>query len=116
MEDFLSELVGGVQIVDEMNVGMADKLHESLQEENEKACAIYENGIVSLASEEHRSISLDPRVERGLMNAAIRCGRSELAKMFLNASPSDLAKYINMVRNCAAENIFLVRGQYSKPI
>jgi len=103
------------------NVAMADKLYENLQdkklnvvsalvrfyaeqEENEKACAIYEKDIASLATEEHRSIFLDPRVERSLMNAAIRCGRSELAKTLLNASPSDLAKYINMIRNCAAEN------------
>ena len=74
------------------------------QEEDEKACAIYEKDIASLATEEHHSIFLDPRVERSLMKAAIRCGRTELAKTLLNASPSDLAKYINMIRNCAAEN------------
>merc|ERR1719230_1103788 len=90
------------------NIGMADKLYEHLQnkklnvvsalvrfyadnEENEKACAIYERHIASLVAEKHRSIFLDPRVERSIMNAAVRCG------------PSELAKYINMIRSCAAE-------------
>jgi len=37
------------------------------------------------------------------MNAALRCGRTTLASGLLAASPSDIAKHISMIRNCAAE-------------
>jgi len=37
------------------------------------------------------------------MNAALRCGRDHLAKNLLDSSPSDIAKHITMIRNCAAE-------------
>ena len=38
-----------------------------------------------------------------LMNAAARSGHSELAKDLSDVSPSDLAKYINLISNCATE-------------
>jgi len=80
------------------NVAMADQLYEHLgkkkqlnvasalvrfyseQEEYEKACDIYEKDIASLVDETQRSTFVDPRLERSLMNAAVRCGRSELTK------------------------------------
>ena len=55
-----------------------------------------------MATEEHRSIFVDPRAERGLMNAAIRCGRSELATKPPSVSPSDVC--ITVIRNRAVEN------------
>jgi len=102
------------------NVAMADKLYEHLQDkklnvvsalirfyadqdESEKACIVYETDIASLADATRRSVFVDPRLERSLMNAAIRCGRSELAKTLLDNSPSDLAKFVTMIRKCAAE-------------
>merc|ERR1719311_1668034 len=95
------------------DVAMADKIYEHLKEkklnvisalvrfyaeheEYDKACVIYEKELAS-------SAFLDPRLERTLMNAALRSGRSQLAESLLGVSPSDLAKYITMIRNCAAE-------------
>merc|ERR1719327_2473849 len=95
------------------DVAMADKIYEHLKEkklnvisalvrfyaeheEYEKACVIYEEELAS-------SAFMDPRLERSIMNAALQSGRSELAKSLLGVSPSDLAKYITMIRNCAAE-------------
>merc|ERR1719329_1860483 len=37
------------------------------------------------------------------MTAALKCGRAHLAKNLLKSSPSDVAKHITMIRNCAAE-------------
>merc|ERR1719313_3275914 len=92
---------------------MADKIYEHLtdkklnvlsalvrfyaeQEEHEKACSIYEQDLKD-------SAFIDPRLERSIMNAALQSGRSQLAESLLGVSPSDLAKYITMIRNCAAE-------------
>jgi len=95
------------------DVAMADKIYEHLKdkklnvlsalvrfyaehEEHEKACAVYEKDLTN-------SAFMDPRLERTLMTAALRSGRSQLAESLLGVSPSDLAKYITMIRNCAAE-------------
>eukprot|EP00927_Polykrikos_kofoidii_P039837 TRINITY_DN34144_c0_g1_i1.p1 TRINITY_DN34144_c0_g1~~TRINITY_DN34144_c0_g1_i1.p1 ORF type:complete len:1104 (-),score=206.41 TRINITY_DN34144_c0_g1_i1:95-3406(-) len=70
----------------------------------EKACDIYERDMArdgDGTSEVHRPVTLDPRLERVLMSAALRCGRSALAQNLLANSPSDVAKHIAMVRNCA---------------
>merc|ERR1740117_2664729 len=48
-------------------------------------------------------LQLDARVERSLMNAALKCGRTHLAQNLLSSSPSDIAKHITMIRNCATE-------------
>jgi pentatricopeptide repeat protein len=75
-----------------------------------KACDVYEQDLVRLhgaaevAPDGQRSLLLDARMERSLMNAALRCGRANLAKNLLDSSPSDVAKHITMIRNCAAEN------------
>jgi pentatricopeptide repeat protein len=69
-------------------------------EQFEKACDIYENDLLPLQG---AGKSMDPRMERSLMNAALKCGRSHLAKNLLNASPSDVAKHITMIRNFAAQ-------------
>ena len=37
------------------------------------------------------------------MSSALKCGRSHLAQNLLSNSPSDIAKHITMIRNCAAE-------------
>jgi len=95
------------------NVAMADKIYENLKEkklnvisalvrfyaeheEYEKACVVYEKELAS-------SAFMDPRLERSIMNAALQSGRSQLAKSLLGVCSSDLAKYITMIRNCAAE-------------
>merc|ERR1719271_1413770 len=81
-------------------------------EQYEKACDVYEQDLLRLHGtaeatadpQGQRSLLLDARMERSLMNAALRCGRAHLAKNLLKASPSDIAKHITMIRNCAAEN------------
>jgi len=67
----------------------------------EKACDIYEQDILPALD---GSAKLDARIERSLMNAALKCGRAHLAQNLLSASPSDIAKHITMIRNCASEN------------
>merc|ERR1719443_2567380 len=95
------------------DVAMADKIYDNLKEkklnvlsalvrfyaehdEHEKACVIYDKDLANKSF-------MDPRLERSLMNAALRTGRSQLAETLLGCSPSDLAKYITMIRNCASE-------------
>jgi pentatricopeptide repeat protein len=76
------------------------------REQYEKACDIYEHDLLPLhaaAKDASQSLHLDARMERSLMNAALKCGRTHLAKNMLSASPSDIAKHITMIRNCAAE-------------
>jgi len=81
-------------------------------EQYEKACDVYEQDLLRLHASAaaaadppgQRSLLLDARMERSLMNAALRCGRAHLAKNLLDSSPSDVAKHITMIRNCAAEN------------
>mmetsp|Transcript_11792 Transcript_11792/g.31144 ORF Transcript_11792/g.31144 Transcript_11792/m.31144 type:complete len:1117 (+) Transcript_11792:119-3469(+) len=74
----------------------------------DKACDVYENHMKHLqhvnAGGKDQVQFLDARIERSLMNAAFRCGRQDLAKNFLDASPSDVAKHIAMIRNCVASN------------
>jgi len=72
----------------------------------DKACDIYEKHRQPTGSNggKDQGLFLDARVERSLMNAAFRCGRHDLAKNFLDASPSDVAKHIAMIRNCVASN------------
>lgn len=107
------------------NVAMVDKLYESTKtkmlpvisafirfyadnEQYSKACDVFEQDLKTVhaanGGEPHqRSLFLDARMERSLMNAALRCGREGLAKKLLESSPSDIAKHITMIRNCAAE-------------
>lgn len=106
------------------NVVMVDKLYTNTKskqlpvlsafirfyadnEQYEKACDVFEKDLkaahVANGPDAHRSLFLDARMERSLMNAALRCGRDHLAKNLLDSSPSDIAKHITMIRNCAAE-------------
>lgn len=76
-------------------------------EQPDKACDVYEKHLQCLrmsgaAGLTPQAVCLDARLERSLMNAALRCGRHELAKNFLDASPADVAKHITMIRNCAS--------------
>lgn len=68
---------------------------------SERACDAFEQELEKANSQ----ISLlDARVERNLLNAALRCGRTQLANKLLEASPSDIAKHITMIQNCASAN------------
>jgi len=106
------------------NIGMADSLYQFMKpkqipvlsafirfyaerEQFDKACDIYEKDLQGKddaieASARGRTF-LDAGLERTLMNAAFSCGRTSLAKGFLDSAPSDIAKHITMIRNCAAE-------------
>jgi len=104
------------------NFQMAEKLYQHMKptqlailstfirffadnEQYARACDIYEQDLVRLhvAASEAASPQMDSRMERSLMNAALKCGRTELAQKLLSSSPSDIAKHITMIRNCAAE-------------
>lgn len=75
------------------------------EEQFEKACMVYEQHVLKPAGSDSptkQPMVLDSRIERCLMSAALRCGRHDLAKNFLDASPSDVAKHIAMIRSCAS--------------
>jgi len=109
------------------NVDMAEKLYAYMKpkqltvlsafirfyvecQQYEKACDVYEHDLLPVqsatvdATQGQRSLQMDARMERVLMDAALKCGRSHLAKNMLSASPSDVAKHITMIRNCGAQN------------
>jgi pentatricopeptide repeat protein len=106
------------------NVVMVDKLYKNTKskqlpvlsafikfyadnEQYEKACDVFEHDLKAARAasgpDGHTSLFLDTRMERSLMNAALRCGRDHLAKDLLDTSPSDMAKHKALIRNCAAE-------------
>lgn len=62
----------------------------------EKACAVFEQHFIP------KGLLLDHRIERSFMSAAMKCGRSDLAQKFLDASPTDVSKHVAMIRNCGA--------------
>lgn len=72
----------------------------------ELACDVYEKYMKPSnqpsSADALRPLAFDPRAERTLMKAALRCGRTELAQSFLDASPADIAKHITMIRKCAS--------------
>lgn len=72
----------------------------------ERACEVYEQHFKPLCSSEGngavQAAILDTRLERSLMNAALRCGRQELAKDILDSSPSDVVKHLLLIKNFAA--------------
>ena len=41
------------------------------QEDSDKACAVYEKDVASMADAMRRLVFVDPRLERSLMDAAI---------------------------------------------
>ena len=71
----------------------------------EKACEVYKQSRDEVAEGEQKSVLLDSRAERALLNAALKCGQSDLAQGFLEATPSDVAKHVTMIRNCAAAGL-----------
>jgi pentatricopeptide repeat protein len=104
------------------NVQMADQLYAHMKpsqipvltsfirfysdaEKYEKACDVYEHDFLRLhdSVEARRNFHLDARMERGLMQAALKCNRNQLANSLLSSSPSDISKHLTMIRNCAAE-------------
>merc|ERR1719424_164073 len=89
------------------NVQMAEKLYAYMepkqlsvlsayirffadQEQYGKACDVYENDLLRLHANqtEGSRCHLDSRMERSLMNAALKCGRAHLANRMLSSSPS----------------------------
>jgi hypothetical protein len=86
-----------------LNVVAASNRFYADPEESDKACAVCEKDIASLGDVTRRSVFVDLRLERSLMDAAIQGGHSELAKTLLDASPSDLAKHFIMIRKGVGE-------------
>eukprot|EP00397_Hematodinium_sp_SG-2012_P004643 GEMP01004655.1.p1 GENE.GEMP01004655.1~~GEMP01004655.1.p1 ORF type:complete len:1075 (+),score=252.38 GEMP01004655.1:158-3382(+) len=70
------------------------KLYNDLGE-YDKACDVYEKHLFG-------GKHIDSRMERALMNAALRCGRSELAKRMIDADTAvDMPKHIASIRTLA---------------
>jgi pentatricopeptide repeat protein len=71
-----------------------------------KACDVFEEHLQISNNSVYppRANMVDARLERSLMNAAVRCGRNSLANRLLEGSPSDIAKHITMIQNCASGN------------
>eukprot|EP00933_Yihiella_yeosuensis_P072709 TRINITY_DN811_c0_g1_i1.p1 TRINITY_DN811_c0_g1~~TRINITY_DN811_c0_g1_i1.p1 ORF type:complete len:1117 (-),score=302.97 TRINITY_DN811_c0_g1_i1:180-3530(-) len=69
---------------------------------HEAACKVYKESLSEVAEGNQGSVLLDSRAERALVNAALKCGHSDLAQAFLEAAPADVAKHVTMIRNCAA--------------
>ncbi|CAE8635959.1 unnamed protein product [Polarella glacialis] len=67
----------------------------------DRACEMYLEHSASARDGQREGSFLDSRAERSLIGAALRCGRHDLAQKFLQASPTDVAKHITMIRNCA---------------
>jgi pentatricopeptide repeat protein len=69
------------------------------------ACDIFEQDVQASTTSDSstRAGMVDARMERSLLNAALRCGRTALANSLLAVSPSDVAKHISMIQNCASE-------------
>merc|ERR1719409_1771 len=74
-------------------------------EQCEKACDVFEHHVQPLGeSGSQKRLMLDARVERGLMSAALQCGRTSLVQCLFDTSRADVAKHIVMIRKCASEN------------
>jgi pentatricopeptide repeat protein len=69
------------------------------------ACDIFEQDVQAVSNSESptKMVIADARMERSLLSAALRCGRTALANSLLAASPSDVAKHLSMIQNCAHE-------------
>lgn len=74
--------------------------HEMFNE----VCDLYEEELRRGVGERGaRTLGLDGRTERAVLDSALRCGRTALARELLNASPSNVAQHITMIRKYASE-------------
>ena len=83
---------------DKLNVFAALTLVYAVQEEPNEAGVAGEKDNASLADASPCLVFEDTCLERSFMDAAIRCGRPELAKTLLDVSASDPAKNVTMIR------------------
>merc|ERR1719171_1264320 len=74
-------------------------------EMHDKACDVYEWFVNQQGCQPVRGqrTLLDARTERCLMNSLMKAGREAVAKNILDASPSNVAKHIAMIRDCAGK-------------
>jgi len=72
----------------------------------DRACDIFETQLQvdSCGGNASMRSAFDARMERSLLNAALSCGRSSLANLLLESSPSDVSKHLTMIQKCASEN------------
>merc|ERR1719171_111292 len=69
----------------------------------DKACDVYGWFMKQQGSQQMRGqrTLLDARTERCLMNSLMKAGRESIAKDILDAAPTNVAKHIAMIRDCA---------------
>jgi len=70
---------------------------------HEKACQVYEMHLQEPGSKSMNRSLVDARTERVLMNSLMKCGKQSMAKGILDAAPANVAKHINMIRDCASK-------------
>jgi pentatricopeptide repeat protein len=70
---------------------------------HEKACQVYEKHMQQQGASSVNRCLLDARTERAVMNSLTKCGRETMAKGILDATPTNVAKHINMIRDCASK-------------
>lgn len=71
-----------------------------------KACEVFDNHLRGFDKNlqkkvYERRVPLDARTERCLVNAALQCGREDVASAMMESAPSDTAKHISIIRTCA---------------
>jgi pentatricopeptide repeat protein len=73
--------------------------------QHEKACNVYEEHLqsrgVALGDENRRPSLMDARTERMLLSSAFQCGRQGISSSLVEATPSDTAKHISLIRASA---------------
>jgi|EP00927_Polykrikos_kofoidii_P041288 pentatricopeptide repeat protein len=69
----------------------------------DEVCNIYQEQIARSNDDGGRPLCFDARTERIVLDSALKCGRTTLARKLLDASPSSVAKHITMIRKYASE-------------
>mmetsp|Transcript_98734 Transcript_98734/g.156100 ORF Transcript_98734/g.156100 Transcript_98734/m.156100 type:complete len:1093 (+) Transcript_98734:130-3408(+) len=73
--------------------------------QHDKACNVYEEHLqsrgVALGEENKRPSLMDARTERMLLSSAFQCGRASISSSLVEATPSDTAKHISLIRASA---------------
>lgn len=85
-------------------IGQAERVCD-LFDRHVKPCASVGRAAEGAAGEPavRQRVLLDARTERCVVNAALRCGRQDIASQLLEATPADTAKHIAMIRGCVAK-------------
>eukprot|EP00927_Polykrikos_kofoidii_P041289 TRINITY_DN35208_c1_g2_i1.p1 TRINITY_DN35208_c1_g2~~TRINITY_DN35208_c1_g2_i1.p1 ORF type:complete len:1133 (+),score=224.31 TRINITY_DN35208_c1_g2_i1:194-3592(+) len=68
-----------------------------------EVCDMYQEEASRNAKDGARPLCFDARTERVVLDCALKCGRTTLARQLLDGSPSNVAQHITMIRKYASE-------------